>query len=122
MNNLEKRNLLFSLGCIPTRLYLAWLLYSNILPKELGGIVLCAIGIGFWLIYFFDLRKTGGEVFGEKIWWNTLRPFHGTMYLLAGLTYYNNTEWRKMSWKLILIDTLVGLGATVMERTSKASE
>ena len=27
-----------------------------------------------------NLRKTGLEVFGDKIWWNNLRPIHGILY------------------------------------------
>jgi hypothetical protein len=31
--------------------------------------------IGFMYIYLTDSRKTGQEVFGQKIWWNHLQPF-----------------------------------------------
>mgnify|MGYP001558604715 FL=1 len=62
--------------------------------------------IGFLLIYFGNLRKTGAEVFGEKIWWNNLRPLHG---LLWGLFAYYAMQNNNDAWKILLLDTLIGL-------------
>ena len=64
---------------------------NNPLYKQ---ILLCELVIaasGFSYIYMNGLRKTGGEVFGDKIWWNNLRPFHAVMYFsTAALLYINN--------------------------------
>jgi hypothetical protein len=117
-SNLQKRLLLFLVGCMSARLYLSRVLYNieigtieTIIGSKLTkviSIVIGIIGVGFWYIYTNDLRKTGVEVFGDKIWWNDMRPFHGSMYLLAGITLMS-VDHRHYAWKLILVDTMVGL-------------
>ena len=83
MNTIQKRFLAFLLLCIPVRIgfvfiakkvdikYLPYLGYLAILPA-----------IGFAYIYIFGKRKTGGETFGQKIWWNNLRPLHSILYFI----------------------------------------
>jgi hypothetical protein len=51
-------------------------------------------------------RKTGQEVFGEKIWWNDLRPLHSLLYFLFA---YNAITGNKNSWVYLLIDVIIGL-------------
>jgi hypothetical protein len=46
------------------------------------------------------------EVFGEKIWWNDLRPIHGTLYLLFA---YYAIRGSKYAWTILLVDVLFGL-------------
>jgi hypothetical protein len=107
-----KRYLLFLLGCIGTRLLLTWFSYFlnfNLILPIITGL----ISIGFITIYLTGIRKTGAEVFGEKIWWNSLRPIHGLLYLLFTLLYlkgYNN------AWIILLVDTLIGLTAFLYHR------
>lgn len=110
-SNLEKRRFLFLFGCIIVRFYVSHILYTkggDTYLMSIIGVLMCCIGIGFWYIYWFDLRKTGAEVFGDIIWWNKLRPFHGLMYLLAGLSLFNE-RYKVYAWKIILMDTIVGL-------------
>lgn len=101
------RIVIFLSGCIVSRLGLTYL--SKIVDKKWLrriGIVTLIPAFGFILIYLFGLRKTGGEVFGDKIWWNNLRPIHGFLYLLFSILAiigYNK------SWIILLIDTLFGL-------------
>lgn len=105
---------LFFVGCIPTRLILAYIAYfllnqeknENENIKKLFILITMIIGIGFWTIYSMGWRKTGIETGGKKIWWNSLRPIHGTIYLLFTLLAYMG--W-KHSWILLLIDAIVGL-------------
>jgi hypothetical protein len=52
------------------------------------------------------LRKTGTEVFGEKIWWNDIRPVHGLLYLLFAYLAINKN---KNAWLILLFDVLFGL-------------
>ena len=67
--------------------------------------------IGFFTIYFGKLRKTGAEVFGERIWWNDLRPVHGFLYaLFAILALQRNTK----AWIVLLVDVAIGLTAFIM--------
>jgi hypothetical protein len=107
MKNIHKRILLFLVGCIGTRSllvyiakttdvkYLPYLGYLAILPA-----------IGFMYIFITGVRKTGVEVFGDKIWWNNLRPVHALLYLLfAYFAIHKNTN----AWIILLIDVVFGL-------------
>jgi hypothetical protein len=62
--------------------------------------------IGFFYIYLTGIRKTGPEVFGDKIWWNDLRPIHGLLYILFG---YNAIIGNRYAWIYLLVDVLFGL-------------
>jgi len=107
MNNIIHRIILFICGCIPTRLGLSYIIKNyGIQYKLILSILLLIIAFGFLYIYAFNLRKTGLEIFGDKIWWNNLRPLHGVLYLIASLLiYYEN----KNAYLVILIDTFIGL-------------
>lgn len=105
-------NPIFLYGCIPTRLALTLAAKYN--PKMIS-IVTALISIGFFTIYFFDLRKTGIEVGGKKIWWNHLRPLHGVLFgLFSILAYYGDEN----AWILLLLDTVIGLIAFVAHNNS----
>ena len=105
MNQLKKRFLLFSI-CIFVRICLV--LLAKFLPekhlKTMGFLTLIP-GLGFAIIYLFKLRKTGAEVFGNKIWWNNLRPIHATLYLLFSYLAINKN---KNSWYVLLLDVTIG--------------
>jgi hypothetical protein len=107
MNTIQKRFLLFLIGCIGTRTlfvyaaknvdttYLRYMGYLALLPA-----------IGFFYIYFTGSRQTGAEVFGSKIWWNDLRPIHGLLYLLFAV---NAIMGNKYAWIYLLVDVIFGL-------------
>jgi len=109
MNTMQKRFLLFLIGCIGVRTlfvliaknasahYLSMLGYLAILPT-----------IGFIYIYLTGSRQIGAEVFGEKIWWNNLRPIHATLYFLFA---YNAINGNRMAYQYLLIDVVFGLVA-----------
>jgi hypothetical protein len=107
MNPIQKRFLLFLIGCIGSRTLFAILAKNisvNYLPV-LGYIALLP-AIGFIYIYVSGSRKTGVEVGGEKIWWNDLRPIHALLYLLfAYNAIYKNAD----SWKYLAVDVVIGL-------------
>ena len=109
MNDKTKRIILFLTGCMGSRIGLPYMVKQN--TPQYKQILLCVLVIaasGFSYIYMNDLRKTGGEVFGDKIWWNNLRPFHAIMYFsTAALLYINN----KYAYYPIAFDTIVGLRA-----------
>ena len=106
MNSLQKRFLAFLLLCIPVRIsfvfisrkvdkkYLPYLGYLAILPA-----------IGFAYIYIFGKRKTGAETFGQKIWWNHLRPIHALLYALFAYLAINKN---KNSHFVLFADVLIG--------------
>jgi hypothetical protein len=107
MNTIQKRFLLFLIGCIGTRTlfvyaaknvdttYLRYMGYLALLPA-----------IGFFYIFFTGSRQTGAEVFGSKIWWNDLRPIHGLLYLLFA---FNAIMGNKYAWIYLLVDVIFGL-------------
>jgi hypothetical protein len=107
MNTIQKRFLLFLFGCIGTRtlfvclaknanrIYLKYMGYLSILPA-----------VGFFYLFLTGSRKTGPEVFGNKIWWNDLRPIHGLMYCLFA---YNAINGDAFAWIYLLVDVIIGL-------------
>ena len=107
MDKLQKRFVLFLIGCIGARVLLAYV--AKVIDLEylpLIGIGALVIGIGFIYIYITGARKTGLEVGGGKIWWNSLRPVHGMIYLVVA--YYAINKQR-IAWKFLAIDVVIGL-------------
>jgi hypothetical protein len=107
MNEIQKRFLLFLIGCIGTR-SLFVLIAKNASDKYLPllGYLALLPAIGFLYIYFTGSRKTGVEVFGEKIWWNDLRPLHSFIYFLFS---YNAIIGNNKAWIYLFIDVIIGL-------------
>jgi hypothetical protein len=109
MNDIQKRFLLFLIGCIGTRslfVYVAKNTSAKYLP--LLGYLALLPAIGFIYIYLTGSRKTGGEVFGEKIWWNDLRPIHSLIYFLFA---YNAIIGNNKAWIYLLVDVIFGLSS-----------
>jgi hypothetical protein len=107
MNTIQKRFLLFLFGCIGTRtlfIYLAKNANKTYLPYM--GYLAILPAIGFFYLFLTDSRKTGPEVFGDKIWWNNLRPIHGIMYSLFAYHAINGNDF---AWIYLLIDVIIGL-------------
>lgn len=109
MNTMQKRFLLFLIGCIGVRtlfVLIAKNASSHYLPM-LGYLAILP-AIGFIYIYLTGSRQIGAEVFGEKIWWNNLRPIHSTLYFLFA---YNAINGNRMAYQYLLIDVVFGLVA-----------
>ena len=107
MNHLQQRILLFLIGCIGVRsLFVIIAKYINTKYLKYLGYLALLPAIGFIYIYLTGTRKTGVEVFGEKIWWNNLRPIHSILYFLFA---YNAIIGNKQSWIYLLVDVLIGL-------------
>jgi hypothetical protein len=107
MNTTSKIFALFLLGCIPTRLlfvYVAKTIQLDYLP--ILGYIALLIAAGFTYIYFTDSRKTGPETFGDKIWWNSLRPIHALLYYI--FAYYAINK-KRGGWIYLLYDVMIGL-------------
>ena len=107
MNIIQKRFLAFLLLCIPSRIIIALIAkYTN--PKYLPYLGYLAIipAIGFAYIFIFGKRKKGEETFGQKIWWNHMRPIHSFMFALFAYQAINkNTN----SHIVLFIDAFIGL-------------
>ena len=102
-----KRLLLFLIGCIGLRIVLVYLAYvSNLQHLRYMGYLAFLVAAGFFYIFLTNSRKTGPEVFGDKIWWDNLRPVHGLLYLLFA---YNAVNGNKNAWMYLLVDVVIGL-------------
>ena len=107
MNTIQKRFVLFLVGCIGVRLFLVYIA-KTISLKYLPymGYIALLPAIGFMTIYLTKMRKTGSEVFGGKIWWNDLRPVHSLLYGLFAISAISQSE---LSWIYLLVDVTIGL-------------
>jgi hypothetical protein len=109
MNNIHKRFILFLFGCIGFRSLLVYIAKTtNKFFLQIMGYIALLPAFGFFYIYFTGSRKTGMEVFGDKIWWNNLRPIHGTLYLLFA---YNAIYGNSNAYLYLLLDVIVGLAS-----------
>ena len=107
MNTTQKRFLLFLFGCIGTRSLLVYLAKSdNKTYLRYMGYLSILPAIGFFYLFLSGSRQTGVEVFGDKIWWNDLRPIHGIIYLLFA---YNAINGNTFAWIYLLVDIIIGL-------------
>ena len=103
---MEQRILLFLILCMGTRYGLTFLskTKTHLLPTL--GLLALVPAIGFIVIYLFGLRKTGIETNNEIIWWNNLRPLHGLLY---GIFAYMALNKNPDAWKILFLDTTIGL-------------
>jgi hypothetical protein len=110
-----KRMLLFLIGCIGMRSLFAYAasIASVGVLRVMGWLALLP-AIGFMYIYLTGARKTGAEVFGEKIWWNSLRPVHSALYFAFAWMAINGV--RGMAWKVLVADVVLGLSAFLANR------
>jgi hypothetical protein len=113
--------LVFLIGCIGTRLFLAYLAFYLLTKPavylKIYGALLLIPAIGFTLIYMNGWRKTGPETSGKPIWWNSLRPLHAFLYFAAAFCmFFENT--RMHAWKILLADVIIGLVAYLIKHST----
>lgn len=108
MNDIQKRFLLFICGCILTRSFFVLIAKNYIDFLPIMGYLAIMPAIGFFYIYSTNSRQTGNEVFGDKIWWNNLRPIHGTLYTIFAYMAINKDP---NAWIILLVDVIIGLSA-----------
>ena len=111
--NVKYRMLIFMIVCIGARLSLAYL--ARVIPNDfliVFSSILGLIGLSFLFLYLTGYRKIGTETGGKPIWWNTLRPIHGILYLAAAAVLID--KQRLLSSQLLIFDTLIGLTAFVI--------
>ena len=107
MNELQKRFFLFLVFCIGSRSLFVYVAKNiNIQYLPILGYIALLPAFGFAYIFATGARQTGAEVFGEKIWWNNLRPVHAILYSLFA---YNAINKNRQSWVYLLIYVLFGL-------------
>ena len=107
MNDMQKRFLLFLIGCIGVRsIFVLIAKNASTYYLQILGYLALLPAIGFIYIYLTGSRQVGAEVFGEKIWWNNLRPIHSSLYFLFA---YNAINVNKMAYQYLLFDVIFGL-------------
>jgi hypothetical protein len=107
MSNIQKRFLLFLFGCIPSRLALVYI--AKNIPMDylpILGFITLIMAVGFTYLFLSGARKSGPETFGDKIWWNNLRPIHALFYFI--FSYYAINKIRS-GWIYLLYDVIFGL-------------
>jgi hypothetical protein len=109
----EKRLALFLIGCVGTRIMLVYLAKTRTDLLPYMAIIAFLIAFGFMYFYLTGTRTTGPEVFGEKIWWNNLRPVHASLYFIFALFALQKN---KNAFWILLIDVILGLVATLHKR------
>ena len=110
MTPLQRRFILFLVGCMGTRglfVYLAATLPATWLRAM--AVPALVISAGFATIFFGGYRRTGAETGGQRIWWDALRPVHALLYAL--FAYFAWTGQRAIAWKLLLLDVVLGLAS-----------
>ena len=108
MNIIQKRFALFLLLCIPARILLVFLAkFLKGISLKILALVLLIPAFGFLYLFFSGKRPTGGEVFGNKIWWNNLRPIHGLNYLVFSSLVLSGV-WVHKAWIILLFDVALG--------------
>ena len=115
MDNLQKRFILFLFGCIGSRTLIAYLakIASPAYLAIMGYIALLP-AIGFTYLFLTGQRKTGPEVFGDKIWWNNLRPLHAILYFLFAYYAINKVSY---AWVFLAVDVSIGLASFLIYHT-----
>jgi hypothetical protein len=106
----ELRSIAFWIGCIGIRTLFAYLAYiaSNKYLQIMGALALVP-AIGFIVIHIGGLRKRGIEVApgGGEIWWSTLRPVHGFLYLAFAVLAL--CKRRGCAWVALAADVFIGV-------------
>lgn len=115
MDVATKRLLLFLIGCIGMRSLFAYAAkVASVGVLRIMGWLALIPAVGFLYIFVTGSRKTGAEVFGEKIWWNSLRPIHSVMYFAFALLAISGL--RGIAWKVLAADVVLGLSAFLVNK------
>lgn len=98
-------NNLFIFGCIPVRIFLAYI--STKVPNlPLFGCLLLAISLSFLILYFTNTRLHAPEA-GGTTWWHKFRIIHGMLYLTAAIYAFQGKQ--DLVWIPLAIDVILGL-------------
>lgn len=115
MDVATKRLLLFLIGCIGMRSLFAYAAkVASVGVLRIMGWLALIPAVGFLYIFVTGSRKTGAEVFGEKIWWNSLRPIHSVMYFAFALLAISGLHG--IAWKVLAADVVLGLSAFLVNK------
>jgi hypothetical protein len=98
--------LLFLLGCIPARLLITYVakIANKTLLRLMGFVALVPVVV----ISYYAISGTRNNLgtFGEKIWWQLLRPLHVLLFLCFA---YYAIIGNRCAYIYLLADTLISL-------------
>lgn len=96
---------LFIWGCIPTRLYLAWI--PQEMPQYLRhiGLIVSIMSLGTLYLAFTGNRMNAAEG-GMKTWWAPFRYIHGALLAIAAIMLLNNDSNASIP---LGIDVIIGI-------------
>ena len=83
--------------------YAAYLSYNSVWRYTLVTFFFAA-SVGFTYLYITKQRKRGA--FGQKIWWDFLRPIHAILLFISGVLLSLKV---KETYLILLADALIGL-------------
>lgn len=111
MNSIQKRFLLFLFGCIGLRSFIVYYarIASHVALTYLAYLAIL-IATSFTILFIGGYRKTAGEVFGDRVWWNYLRPFHALTHFIFAAMVLSNFH-KNQAWTILFVDVIVGLFA-----------
>ena len=115
MKNSTKSILLFMIFCIPIRSALVLASRKPEYAKYMAYLLLIP-AVTTMYIWLYDLRKTGAEVFGDKIWWNSLRPIHSLLYFAFCFSILMNKNNISFAWKFLALDISIGTLGFIYKR------
>jgi hypothetical protein len=104
---MNRSQLLVLFGCIPVRIFLAYISTKIPLDKlQLFGIPLLMISLGFLTLYFTKMRMNSPESGTGTVWWHDLRLIHGLFYLMAAVYAFQKKE---IVWIPLTMDITFGI-------------
>jgi len=107
MNDIQKRTLMFLIGCIGARSAIAY--FAKIIDPYYLPYVSIIFFIGaIRFIYLFFTNPTGPQFLGKDIWWNKIRPIHFLLYLLFAISALMKKTY---AWIFLALDVIVALTA-----------
>jgi len=105
--------LLFLLCCIPLRILIATApLYVSKALMPYLGVLLLAISVSFFTLYFGNLRLDAPEG-GGVTWWSDYRLLHGSLYFTGAIYAF---QGKTIAWIPLAFDVLLGIGLFANKR------
>ena len=105
--------LLFLIGCLGTRFFLAHLakrsvVNNNLILLRTLGFLAILPALGFAYLFATNSRLRAREA-GGRTWWHCYRPIHAAMYAtFAYLALSSQRELRASAWMVLAADAALG--------------
>ena len=103
----NQSKLFFLLGCIPMRIGIALLpMYLDKQWLSYFGLILLAISLGLFYLYFTNQRLDADEA-GGVTWWSKYRILHGSLYMSAAVYAFMKSSRASIP---LFADVVIGMG------------